>query len=380
MAFPRLNALSSGCSCSAASSSTPASSSSRRRPAGRPTRRFRTTPLARRRHRRLDRDGPPDRPVLDRSARSTSSARSTTCGLPACAGARMPLFIWSIAVYAYLILALPPLAAAVTMLLTDRHFGTGFFDPAGGGDPLLWQHLFWFFGHPEVYIMVLPGFGIISEVLPVFARKPIFGYKAIAVSTVAIAFLSCWSGRTTCSRRRPRPVVLAFFMIASFTIAVPTGHQDLQLARHALARPDPPQDAAAVRGRLPRAVHDRRHHRRDDGRSSLSTGTCTTPTSSSPTSTTCCSGLRVRAHGRALLLVPEDHRPHVLRALGKLSFWTMFVGFNVTFLIQHSAGLSGMPRRIYDYAEHPAGSDKPDLDVRLVRARHRGADGGVEPA
>src|SRR5215210_1561909 len=103
----------------------------------------------------------------------------------------MPLFVWTILVYSYLlIIALPSVAAAVTMLLTDRHFGTDFFDPTGGGDPVLWQHLFWFFGHPEVYIMALPAFGIISEVLPVFARKPIFGYKAIAASTVAIAFLS----------------------------------------------------------------------------------------------------------------------------------------------------------------------------------------------
>src|SRR6266704_3670715 len=137
---------------------------------------------------------------------------------------RLPLFVWAILTYSVLlILAIPVIAAAVTMLLTDRHFGTHFFDAANGGSALLWQHLFWFFGHPEVYIMVLPGFGLISEILPVFARKPIFGYKAIAASTVAIAFLGMlvWAHHMF-----PTPtatVVLAFFMLSSFAIAVPTG-------------------------------------------------------------------------------------------------------------------------------------------------------------
>ena len=109
------------------------------------------------------------------------------------------------------------------MLLTDRHFGTHFFDPAEGGSALLWQNLFWFFGHPEVYIMVLPGFGIVSEILPVFARKPIFGYKAIAASTVAIAFLGflTWAHHMFTT---PIPeVILVFVMLSSFLIAVPTG-------------------------------------------------------------------------------------------------------------------------------------------------------------
>src|SRR6201987_840317 len=137
---------------------------------------------------------------------------------------RVPLFVWAILTYSVLIiLALPVIAAAVTMLLTDRHFGTHFFDPTAHGSPVLWQHLFWFFGHPEVYIMILPGFGIISEVIPVFSRKPIFGYKAIAASTAGIAFLATlvWAHHMFAS---PVPiVVLGFFMLSSFLIGVPTG-------------------------------------------------------------------------------------------------------------------------------------------------------------
>ncbi len=143
---------------------------------------------------------------------------------PGMSWGRLPLFIWAILVYAILlIIALPVVAAAVTMLLTDRHFGTHWFDPTAHGSPVLWQHLFWFFGHPEVYIMVLPGFGVISEVIPVFSRKPIFGYKAIAASTAVIAFLATlvWAHHMFAS---PIPiVVLGFFMLSSFLIGVPTG-------------------------------------------------------------------------------------------------------------------------------------------------------------
>ena len=150
---------------------------------------------------------------------------------PGMSWTRIPLFVWSIEIFAWmLVIILPVLSAGLTMLLLDRgisfagtHVQTHFFNAAKGGAPLLWQHAFWFFGHPEVYVIILPAFGIISEVLPVFARKPIFGYKAVALSTIAIGFFSMlvWAHHMFAVGL---PTSLqAFFMISSMVIAVPTG-------------------------------------------------------------------------------------------------------------------------------------------------------------
>ena len=137
---------------------------------------------------------------------------------------RMPMFVWmSFITQILLLLAFPVIAVALILLMFDRFFGTNFFVPAGGGDPLLWQHFFWIFGHPEVYILVLPGFGVISEVLPVFSRKPLFGYAAMVFSGAFIAFLGfgVWSHHMFTTGMGP--IADTFFSLATMLIAIPTG-------------------------------------------------------------------------------------------------------------------------------------------------------------
>ncbi len=263
---------------------------------------------------------------------------------------RIPLFIWSILIYAVLlIIALPVVAAAVTMLLTDRHFGTHWFDPTDHGSPVLWENLFWFFGHPEVYIMILPGFGMISEVLPVFSRKPIFGYKAIAASTIVIAFLSTlvWAHHLFTA---PLPiVVLGFFMLSSFLIGIPTGvkifNWTATLWRGSLVM------TASLYFAIGFIVIF------------LIGGITGIFLAVFPVDWQLNDTYFVVAHfhytlmGGAVFSImagtyywyPKMTGRLCNERLGKLSFWVMFSGFNMTFFVQHALGLSGMPRRIYTY-------------------------------
>jgi len=265
---------------------------------------------------------------------------------------RLPLFVWTILTYSVLlILSLPVVAAGVTLLLADRHWGTNFYDAANGGSPMLWQHLFWFFGHPEVYIMVLPTFGILSEVLPVFARKPIFGYKAVAASTIVIAFLGLlvWAHHMFTT---PSPsIVLVFFMMSSFLIAVPTGVKIFNWI------------ATLWRGTI--------HYTTALLFSVGFVGTFVLGgitgifLATFPIDWQLHDTYFVVAHFHYTLMggavfgifaglyywFPKMTGRMMHEGMGKASFWFMFIGFHTTFLVQHSAGLEGMPRRIYEYAD-----------------------------
>jgi cytochrome c oxidase subunit 1 len=263
---------------------------------------------------------------------------------------RMPLFIWSILTYAILlVIALPALSAAVTMLLLDRRGYTHFFIPSKGGSVVLYQHMFWFFGHPEVYIMVLPVFGMISEILPIFSRKPIFGYKAVAFATIGIAFFSLLVWAHHMFTTGLGVGLDSFFMISSMVIAVPTGIKIFNWV------------ATTWRGNLI-----------FDTPMLFATGFVALFTmgglsgiflAAFPVDWQLNDSYYVVAHFHYVLFGgsafgffaglyywwPKMFGRMLDERLGKLSFWLMFVGFNMTFLPQHMLGLLGMPRRVYTY-------------------------------
>ncbi len=264
---------------------------------------------------------------------------------------KMPLFVWTWLITAYLLIAvMPVLAGAVTMILTDRHFGTSFFNAAGGGDPVLYQHVFWFFGHPEVYIMILPAFGIVSQVIPTFARKPLFGYASMVYATASIAILSfiVWAHHMF-TTGMPAAGQL-FFMYATMLIAVPTGVKVFNWV------------ATMWKGSMTFETP-----------MLWAVGFIFVFTMGGFTGLMCAitpidiqiqDTYYVVAHFHYVLVagslfaifagtyywLPKWTGHMYPEGLGKLHFWCSIIFFNITFFPMHFLGLAGMPRRIPDYA------------------------------
>jgi cytochrome c oxidase subunit 1 len=255
---------------------------------------------------------------------------------------KMPLFVWSVLVTAFLLLlSLPVLAGAITMLLTDRNFGTTFFDPAGGGDPVLFQHLFWFFGHPEVYIMILPGFGIISQIVSTFSRKPVFGYLGMAYAMVAIGVVGfvVWAHHMyTVGMSSTRAGLLHR---ATMVIAVPTGVKIFSWIATMWGGSIELQDADALGDRLHLPVHRRRRHRRRAGQRRRRYALHDTYYVVAHFHYVLSLGAVFAIFAGFYYWIGKMSAGSIPNGLGKLHFWVTFIGVNLTFFPQHFLGLAG---------------------------------------